>query len=117
MKPGFYCDWDNFVPEYRMFWVQSGKIHCSVKTSATETCEFDAEADNTVVVPPYTPFRFEVVEEAHVRDLDCPARLQDLCEELKSWKANNPDAEMDKETMFKKFRDFDFSATDVGCNC
>ena len=117
MKPGFYCDWDNFVPEYRMFWVQSGKIHCSVKTSATETCEFDAEADNTVVVPPYTPFPFEVGEEAHVRDLDCPARLQDLCEELKSWKANNPDAEMDKETMFKKFRDFDFSATDVGCNC
>ena len=115
MKKGFFCDWDNFVPEYRMFWVMGGKIHCSVKTSATETCEFDAVADNTVVVPPYTPFRFEVVEDAHVRDLDCPARLQDLCEELEAWKANNPDAQMDKEEMIKLFRSFDFSATDVGC--
>ncbi len=117
MKPGFYCEWDNFLPEYRMFWVLSGKIHCKVKTSATETCEFDAEADNTVFIPRYTPFSFEVVEEAVVRDMDCPARLQDLCEELDAWKASNPDAKMDKEEMIKKFRDFDFSATDVGFKC
>ena len=50
-------------------------------------------------------------------DVDCLWGDEDLCEELESWKANNPDAEMDKETMFKKFSDFDFSATDVGCNC
>ena len=114
MKPGFYCEWDNFLPEYRMFWVLSGKIHCKVKTSATETCEFDACAENLVFIPRYTPFSFEVVEEAVVRDMDCPARLQDLCEELDARKALSPDAGMDKEDMLRLFRNFDFSATDVG---
>ncbi len=114
LKPGFYCEWDNFLPEYRMFYVTGGKIHCSVKTSATETYEFDAEKENIVFIPPYTPFKFTVVEEAHMYDLDCPARVQDLCEELESWKANNPDAEMDKEKLFELFREYNFSCTDIG---
>ena len=50
-------------------------------------------------------------------DVDCLWGDEDLCEELDAWKANNPDAKMDKEEMIKKFRDFDFSATDVGFKC
>jgi len=114
MKPGFYCEWDNFLPEYRVFYVTKGKIRCSVKTSSTETLEFDAVAENIVFIPPYNPFRFEVVEETQMYDLDCPSRLQDLCEEIEVFNYNNPDKAWDKEKIRALFKDYGFNCTDVG---
>ncbi|NLT40115.1 MAG: cupin domain-containing protein [Clostridiales bacterium] len=114
LKPGFYCEWDNFLPEYRMFYVTKGKIHCSVKTSATETMEFDAVEENIVFIPPYTPFKFETVEDTQMYDLDCPSRLQDLCEELNSYKEANPDKPMEKSDLLALCKRFAFNCTDVG---
>ena len=108
MKPGFYCEWNGFEPEYRVFYVTGGKLHCKVKTSATETLEFDAVNENIIFIPPYTPFSFEVVEEAHVYDMDCGARLQDLCEEI------NERGEMDKAALLALCKEYDFNCTDVG---
>lgn len=114
MKPGFFCEWDNFLPEYRMFWVTKGKVKCTVKISNEENLEFIAETDNIIDIPPYTPFKFEVLEDSEMYDLDCPARLQDLCEELEVWKANNPDKEMCCDEKKALFKDYNFSATAVG---
>jgi len=116
LKKGFHAAWDNFLPEYRLFWVTAGKVKCFVKTSFEEEMEFIAEKDNIIDIPPYTPFRFEVIEDAQMYDLDCPARLEDLGEELTAWQAAHPGEKMDKEEMLKKFKDFDFSATDIGYN-
>ena len=114
MKPGFYCQWDCFLPEYRFFYVTGGKIHCWVRVSATETLEFDAVKDNIINIPPYTPFGFKVTEEAQMYDMDCGARLQDLCEELTAIRANKNNSMPDKDAFLAKCKEFDFNITDVG---
>ena len=114
MKPGFYCDWDNFLPEYRVFYVTQGKLRCTVKTAVDEKLEFIAEKDNIVFIPPYNPFKFEVVEEARVYDMDCPARLQDLCEEIAEFKAANPGKANDKAAVMALFAEYGMNCTDVG---
>ena len=114
MKPGFYCDWDDFLPEYRLFYVTKGKLRCFVKTSATDTLEFYAEKDNIVRIPPYVPFRFEVVEEAAVYDMDCPSRLQDLCEEIDVLRDTDPGKLSDKEFMMSLYKVYDLNCTDIG---
>jgi len=116
MKPGFYCHWDNFRPEYRVFYVTGGKLRCWVKTSATETLEFDAVPENIIFIPPYNPFGFEVVEEAQMYDMDCGARLQDLCEEITAFKAASDGKSPDMETLLKMGKEFDFHITDIGYN-
>ena len=114
MKPGFFCDWDNFRPEYRVFYVTSGKLNCRVKTSATETLEFSAEKENIICIPPYTPFGFDVAEEARVYDLDCGARMQDLCEEIAAYKRDNGDKMPDKATLLSMCREYGQHITDIG---
>jgi len=114
LKPGFYCQWEDFLPEYRMFYVTGGRLRCAVKTSANETLEFDAVKDNIIVIPPYNPFRFEVVEEAAMYDLDCPARLQDLCEELESFVYNHPDQKGDKSAILALCKIYGLNCADVG---
>ncbi|NLB28636.1 MAG: hypothetical protein GX823_00170 [Clostridiales bacterium] len=112
MKPGFYCEWDDFLPEYRMFYVTSGKIRFSVKTSSTETLTFDAEKENIVTIPQCAPFGFEVIEEARMYDLDCSARLQDLCEE---YEARSAAGTLDKQRTLALCREFGLNCTDFGC--
>ncbi|MCL2126145.1 MAG: cupin domain-containing protein [Oscillospiraceae bacterium] len=114
MKPGFFCDWDNFLPEYRVFYVTEGKVRCKVKTSATETLDFIAEKENIVFIPPYNPFRFEVVEEARMYDMDCSARLQDLCEEIEALRSRNSPKVADRESTYAVFKAYGFNCTDVG---
>lgn len=114
MKPGFYCEWDNFLPDYRVFYVTSGKLRCSVKTSSEETLEFIAEKDNIISIPPYYPFSFEVVEEAQMYDMDCPARLQDLCEEIEILSSANPEWGKDISSLIPMFSAYGFSCTDIG---
>ena len=114
MKPGFYCEWDSFRPEYRVFYVTGGKLKCWVKTSATETLEFEAEKENIIFIPPYNPFGFEVVEDAQVYDMDCGARLQDLCEEVEANMAENNGKFPDKATLLEKCKAYDCYITDVG---
>ena len=114
MKPGFYCDWDNFLPEYRVFYVTSGRLRCAVRTSASETLEFDAVGENIVVIPPYNPFRFDVLEDTRMYDMDCPARLQDLCEELESLAYGNPGGLSDKSAILALCKTFGLNCTDVG---
>ena len=116
MKPGFFCEWDNFVPEYRVFYVTGGKLRCWVRLSATETLEFFAEKENIIFIPPYTPFGFEVVEEARMYDMDCGARLQDLCEEIEAFCHNNGNTFPDKQWLLDMSKAFDFNITDVGYN-
>jgi len=110
MKSGFYCEWDEFLPEYRFLYVTGGKIRCWVKTSAEEKFEFDAVQENIITIPPYTPFGFEVTEDATMYDLDCSARLQDLCEELDI----DTDKIKNKTELLKLCKSFDFNCTDVG---
>lgn len=114
MKPGFYCDWDALLPDYRMFYVTGGRLRCTVRTSATEKLEFDAVGENLVVIPPYNPFRFEVVEDAAMYDMDCPARLQDLCEELESFTHNNPESGRDKAAILALCGQYGLNCTDIG---
>ena len=114
LKPGFYCQWEDFLPEYRMFYVTGGKVHCAVKTSADETLEFDAVKDNIILIPPYNPFRFEIVEDATMYDLDCSARLQDLCEELESFAYNHPNQKDDKSAILALCKQYGLNITDVG---
>jgi quercetin dioxygenase-like cupin family protein len=114
MEPGFFCEWDNFLPEYRMFYVTSGRIRCKVKTSRDKTLEFDAVKENIIIIPPYNPFCFEVVEEARMYDLDCGARLQDLCEELEALVYYTPEKKNDKESILALCKTFGFNCTDVG---
>ncbi|MCL2125378.1 MAG: cupin domain-containing protein [Oscillospiraceae bacterium] len=113
MKPGFYCSWDNFKPEYRVFYVTEGKLRCWVRTSATETLTFDAGKDCIVFIPPYNPFGFEVVEESRVYDMDCGARLQDLCEEVDVFRATNGKVP-DMEGLLALCKAYDCTITDVG---
>ena len=113
MKPGFYCEFDNFHLQDHLYWVTKGKVRFIVKTGADEWLEFDAVQDNIVEIPPYTPFKFEVVEDTEMYDLDCGARLQDLCEEAEAYMAGNPDC-CCKDAIKAKFREYDFYATDVG---
>ena len=114
MKPGFFCEWDDFLPEYRMFYITAGKLHCAVKTSADETLEFDAQKDNIVFIPPYNPFRFDVVEEARVYDMDCPARMQDLCEEIEVLRDADAGKLNDKEAVKALFKLYGFNCTNLG---
>ena len=114
MKPGFYCEWDNFIPEYRMFYVTEGKLRCHVKTSADVTLDFDAVKNNIIFIPPYNPFGFEVIEEAKMYDMDCAARLQDLCEELKTLAFESPEKKNDKDTVLALCKQYNFNCTDVG---
>jgi len=114
MKPGFFCEWDNFVRQYRLFYVTGGKLNCWVRTSATEKIEFTAEKENIITIPPFTPFGFEVAEEAHMYDMDCGARLQDLCEEVEASMAANDGKFPEKEAFLALCKSFDFNITDVG---
>jgi len=114
MEPGFYCEWDNFLPEYRLFYVTDGRIRCTVKTSASDTLEFDAVKENIIVIPPYNPFKFEVVEKATMYDLDCSARLQDLCEEIESLAHNDPESIKDKGAILALCKTCGLNCTDVG---
>ncbi len=116
MKPGVYCEFDNFHGQDHLYWVTKGKVHFSVKTGENEWLEFDAEQDNIVDIPAYTPFKFEVVEETEMYDLDCGARLQDLCEEIEAYKANHPDCGCCKDAIKAMFPAYDFYATDFGYN-
>ena len=36
MKPGFYCEWDDFLFEYRVFYVTQCRLRCLVKTAVDE---------------------------------------------------------------------------------
>ena len=114
MKPGFFCEWYDFLPEYRLYYVKSGKIKCSVKTSHTDILEFDAVAENLICIPPYTPFRFDVVEEASMYDMDCSACLQDLCEELELLLHNDGSKAGDKTAILELCKKFGLNCTDVG---
>ena len=114
MKPGFYCSWDNFLPEYRVFYVTGGKLKCWVRTSAEETLEFYAEKENIIFIPPYNPFGFEVVEDAQMYDMDCGARLQDLCEEIETAAAADNGKFPAKDALLEKCKAFDCYITDVG---
>ena len=114
MKPGFFCEWDNFLLEYRVFYVTHGKLKCTVKTSTDEKLEFFAEKDNIIVIPPYNPFCFEVVEEARMYDMDCPARLQDLCEEIETFNSANPGKANDKASLMALFGTYGLNCTDFG---
>ena len=115
MEAGFYCEWDCFVPEYRMFYVTRGVMRCWVRTSATETIEFYPNSENLIIIPPYTPFGFEVLERVRMYDLDCSARLQDLCEELGSHKLNNEGKMPSKEDLLKMAKEYGLNITNVGC--
>jgi len=114
MKPGFYCDWNNFLPVYRFFYVTEGKVRCYVRKTETETLEFDAVKENIIMIPPYNPFRFEVIEEARMYDMDCPARLQDLCEEIETLALNNPGQKADKEAILALSATYGLNCTDIG---
>ena len=114
MDPGFYCEWDDFLPEFRLFYIKSGKIRCNVRISNTEILEFVAVEENIIIIPPYTPFWFEVIEEAHMYDLDCPARLQDLCEEVETLRYNDPGKSGDKTAVMALCKEFGLNCTDFG---
>jgi mannose-6-phosphate isomerase-like protein (cupin superfamily) len=114
LKAGFFCDWDAFLPEYHVFYVTAGKIRCQVKKSPTESIEFDAYEDCIVFIPPWTPFKFEVIEDVQMYDLDCAAHLQDLCEEVESYKFNNPSEKIDAAKVIEIGKKFNFNATDFG---
>ena len=115
MNPGFFCQWDDFIPEYRLFYVTSGKVRCSVKTSSTETLEFDAVGENIISIPPYTPFGFVAIEETRMYDLDCAARLQDFCEEAESLRHNDPGKSQDKAAIMPLCKEYGLNCTDFGC--
>lgn len=114
LKPGFYCEWEDFIPEYRMFYVTDGKVHCAVQTSTDEKLEFDAVKDNIIIIPPYNPFRFEVVEDAKMYDMDCPARLQDLCEEMAAQGYGGPGSKPDKAAVIALCREYGLNCKDIG---
>ena len=114
MKPGFFCEWYDFLPDYRFFYVKSGKIHCTVKTTNTEILEFDAVGENLICIPPYTPFRFDVAEEARMYDMDCSAYLQDLCEEIESLFHKEPGKAKDKAAVLALCKQFGLNCTDIG---
>jgi quercetin dioxygenase-like cupin family protein len=114
LKPGFFCEWDDFLPEYRMYYVTRGRVHCTVKTSADEKIEFDAVKDNIIIIPPYNPFRFEVVEDTVMYDMDCSARLQDLCEELEAFAYNEPEKNGDKPAVLALCKQYGLNCTDIG---
>ena len=114
MKPGFFCEWDDFFPEWRVFYVRSGKLRCWVKTGVDETLEFDAVAENIISIPPQTPFGFKVIEGGSVYDMDCGARLQDLCEELDTRFVNTPELKSDKPAILDLCKTFGLNITDIG---
>jgi len=114
MKPGFFCKWDDFLPEHRMFYVKSGKIRCYVQTTNTDVLEFDAVEENIILIPPYTPFWFEIVEEARMFDMDCSAHLQDLCEEIGTLLNNDPEKANDKAAIMSLCKKYFLNCTDFG---
>ena len=114
IKQGFYCEWDAFLPEYHMFFVTGGKVHCTVKTSATEKLEFDAGKNDIINIPPYNPFRLDIVEDTVMYDMDCPARLQDFCEELEALAHREPDSKPGKGSVMDLGKLYDLNCTDIG---
>jgi len=114
LKKGFYAEWDDFVPDYHMFYVTGGKIHVTVKVAADETFEFDAEKENIIIIPPYNPFKIEVTEDATMFDMDCPCRLQDTCEEIEVYQYNNPNTILTAEKALEIGKPYGFNCTDIG---
>ncbi len=116
LKKGFYCDWDEFLPEYHVLHVTDGKIHCSVRTSISDNLEFDAVEDNIVFIPPWTPFKYEVVKDVRLYDLDCAAMLEGLCEEIEAYMDKNPDVRIDEKKVLELGKEFElnFNVTDFG---
>ena len=114
MKSGFFCKWDDFLPEYRLFYVKSGTVRCYVRTSNSDVLEFDAVEENLIVIPPYTPFWFRITEDAKMYDMDCSAYLQDLCEEIESLAYNAPEKSGDKAVILPLCKRFGLNCTDFG---
>jgi len=111
-KKGVKISWEDFVQEYHLFYVTSGTFHVKIKTTNTEVFEFNAVPENLIVMPPYTPFSIEAAEDSVMYDLDCAARLEDLCEEIESLKRFSPEVVKGKDEILKLAKEFGLTITD-----
>ena len=99
MVPGFTAEHPAIRPEPYFFYVTEGKMRFRVWETPEQVCEFEAEAQTLVNIPPCYPFAFEAVEESKMLDMDCAMLLQDLLEETERLESKEPEKLRDEAFM------------------
>ena len=99
MDKGFGAAHPAIRPEPYFFYVTEGKVRFRVWEKPEQVCEFEAEAQTLVNIPPCYPFAFEAVEDSRMMDLDCAMLLQDLLEEVERLEAKEPEKLQDEAYM------------------
>jgi quercetin dioxygenase-like cupin family protein len=112
LKKGAFAKWEKNRPEFHMFYVTGGKVAFKVWEARDRACEFVAESQSLIRIPPFRPFSFEALDNSRMYDLDCGALLQDLLEEINTLKAKDPDKLSDSQFMKDLYERFSFFYTD-----
>jgi mannose-6-phosphate isomerase-like protein (cupin superfamily) len=77
MKKGVTVSWGELRKEWRLFYVYEGVVDFDVNGE-----KFTVDEPALVRIPPFHPFTMRAVKDACVFDLDCPALLHSMLEEL-----------------------------------
>ena len=89
---GVFVKWEYPHPEHELYYIASGRFRFKVMGS-----EFEAYPDCLVSIPPYSVFELESLEDgSKLYDCGGSARLLDLLEDLRAYKANEPQKLTDK---------------------
>ena len=99
MDKGYSVSHKTMRPEPYFFYVTEGKMRFRVWETADQVCEFEAEAQTLVNIPPCYPFTYEALEDSRMFDLDCAVLLQDLLEETARLRAQEPEKLQDEAYM------------------
>ena len=99
MQQGFGADHPALRPEPYFFYVTEGKVRFRIREAEDRVCEFDAEAQTLVNIPPLYPFSYEAAAPSRMLDLDCAVFRQDLLEEIERLRAREPEKLNDADYM------------------
>lgn len=99
MEPGFALEHPALRPEPYFFYVTGGRVRFRVRETADTVCEFEAESQTLVNIPPCYPFELEALEPSAMLDLDCAVLLQDLLEEQERLQVQEPEKLQDEAYM------------------
>ncbi len=99
MKKGLSLAWEALRKEWRLFYVFKGCVDVDVHGE-----KFTVDEPALVRIPPFHPFSLSASEDSVVFDLDCPALLHTLLEELGDpAKKRLPEDPAERDALLHKF--------------
>ncbi|MBR6812127.1 MAG: cupin domain-containing protein [Oscillospiraceae bacterium] len=105
LKKGAKLSQEALRKEWRQFYIYKGNVKVKIHDE-----EFIVDEPAIINVPPFRPFSFEALDDAVIFDLDCPAMLHALLEEMgdpakKHWEEDPARVEyiLDKYNSYMQF--------------